>query len=85
MGDSSFSAVLPWVAGAFVSTGAGYAADRALKSGWDKTLIRRVIQTLALTFPAMSLLALSFGTNFDAQTAIGYVASLGAFMCSCDL
>jgi MFS family permease len=67
---SSLSSVLPWVAGALMGPITGYAADRAMTQGVDRTLIRRVAQTFSLIVPAATLVTLSTSEDISSEKCI---------------
>ena len=59
-------------------------ADRLISTGVDKTLVRKVMQSIALITPAIALLSLSLAQDLTKNDAISYfviaVASAATFV-----
>eukprot|EP01041_Mallomonas_annulata_P011426 gene11426-23898_t len=76
--DSSFSSVLPWIAGTLCAAGAGVLSDKLVTNGVDKTTVRTRMQAFAFMFPALLLLILATNDNIvSSQAEIIFILSCG--------
>ena len=74
---SSFMSFVPWLVMAMGSVTTGIVTDLLINSGFDRTRMRKIVQSIALLGPVVPLLALSFGNLNASQALLALTCSLG--------
>ena len=74
---SSFMSFVPWLVMAMGSVTTGIVTDLLINSGFDRTRMRKIVQSIALLGPVIPLLALSFGNLNASQALLALTCSLG--------
>lgn len=75
---SSFMSFVPWLVMAFGSVSAGYLCDYLVNSAkWNRTRVRKMIQTVAFLGPVPGLLALATGSLSPGQALVAMTCALG--------
>ncbi|WPT18045.1 Putative anion transporter 4 [Picochlorum sp. SENEW3] len=75
---SSFMSFVPWLVMAFGSVSAGYLCDYLVNSArWNRTRVRKMIQTVAFLGPVPALLALATGSLSPGQALVAMTLALG--------
>ena len=75
---SSFMSFVPWLVMAIGSVSAGYLCDYLVNSAkWNRTRVRKMIQTVAFLGPVPALLALATGSLSPGQALVAMTFALG--------
>lgn len=74
---SSFMSFVPWLVMAMGSVTTGIVTDLLINSGFDRTRMRKIVQSIALLGTVIPLLALSFGNLNASQALLALTCSLG--------